>query len=135
MSINVGLVVGSNGMIDDAKSLQAFESALAVFKAEREQDEEMISNAVAAQFDAYPGASQNLPALVHGVLNRLGATPANHKVLEQKVMDYVHANSDLPAKIDRKTKEVLQVAEEPRTRIFGIRKGAGGGVVRWSDQK
>lgn len=133
LSLTTLLVLAASGEIDEQASTQAFQAALSSFKAERETEEGTIADAVAAQFDAYPGASQNMPALVHGALNRLNVTYANHKTMEEKVLSYIRQNSDRPAVIDRKTKAVLQAAEPPRTRLFGIKKGVGGGVCRWSD--
>jgi hypothetical protein len=133
LSITIALATLASGALDDSTNAQRFTSAYEQYKAELETEEATIADAVSAQFSEFPGASQNMPALVHGVLNRLNVTPANHGTMEEKVLSYVRENSDRPAKIDRKTKEVLQAAEAPRTRLFGIKKGVGGGVCRWSD--
>lgn len=121
-------LVEKDGLIDDSLSTQAFTSALAAYKAERETEEATISDAVHAQFSEFPGASQNMPALVHGALNRLNVVPSSYKAMETKVLAYIRENSDRTA--DKKTG---RVAEPPRTRLFGIRKGVGGGVCRWAD--
>lgn len=135
LSLTIALATLGNGStLDDNKNEQAFQSAYANFKAELETEEDTIADAVDAQFSAYPGASQNVPALVHGVLQRLNVVPANHKTMETKVLSYIRANSDRPAVTDKKTKTVIQAAEASRTRMFGIRKGVGGGCLRWSDQ-
>jgi hypothetical protein len=133
LSITIALATLASGALDDTKNEQTFRSAYSAYKAELETEEATIADAVSAQFDAYPGASQNMPALVHGVLNRLNVDPSNHGTMEEKVLAFVRDNSDRPAKIDRKTKAVLQTAEVSRTRLFGIKKGVGGGVCRWSD--
>lgn len=134
LSLTTVLVLAASGEIDEQASTQAFTDALSVFKAERETEDATIADAVHAQFDAYPGAYQNMPALVHGVLRALNTNPANHKTMEAKVLAYVRQNADQPAVLDKKTKAVITPAEAPRTRLFGIRKGVGGGVCRWSDQ-
>ena len=134
LTLTIALAMLGNGTtLDDSKNEQTFESAYSAFKAELETEDTTIAEAVDAQFSAYPGASQNMPALVHGILQRLNVVPANHKVMEAKVLAYVRKNSDRAQVIDKKTKAITQVAEAPRTRLFGIKKGVGGGVCRWSD--
>jgi hypothetical protein len=133
LSITIALATLASGVLDDATNAARFDSAYSQFKADLETEESTIADAVHAQFDTYPGASQNMPALVHGTLNRLNVDPSNYGSMEAKVLEYVRKNSDQPAKVDRKTKEVLVSAEPARTRLFGIKKGQGGGVCRWSD--
>lgn len=134
LTLTIALATLGNGTtLDDSKNAAAFEASYANFKAELETEEGTIADAVSAQFGAYPGASQNMPALVHGVLQRLNVIPANHKTMEEKVLSYIRKNSDRPQVTDKKTKAVTQAAEAPRTRLFGIKKGVGGGVCRWSD--
>lgn len=133
ITLLVTLATLPNGQLDDDGSLDAFQSAYDNFKAERDTEESTIAAAVGACFDAHKGASQNMPALVHGALRILNVTPSNHKVMEEKVLAYIRQNSDRPAVIDKKTKAVLTPAEAPRTRLFGIKKGVGGGVCRWAD--
>jgi hypothetical protein len=133
LTISIALATLASGALDDAKNEQTFQDAYASFKAELETQESTIADAVSAQFDEYPGQAQNMPALVHGVLNRLNVTPANHKAMGDKVLAYIRKNSDQAAALDKVTKKVITPAEAPRTRLFGIRKGVGGGVSRWSD--
>ncbi len=125
-------LVEVDGRIDTDASVSVFADALAAYQVEHELETETISDAIHAQFDAYPGASQNMPALVHGALSRLNVQPANYAAMEEKVLAFVRENSDRAAKTDKKTGTVTP-GETPRTRLFGIRKGQGGGVVRWSD--
>ena len=132
MNLNVKLVV-ADGVIDEEASLEAFASALAHFKAERETEETHIAQAVAAQFDTYPGAAQNMPALVNGALTFLNVTPSTYSVLQEKVAEYIRANADHPAVKSKDGKTILTPAEAKRTRAFSIAKGVGGGVRRWSD--
>lgn len=133
LTLTIALATLASGALDDTKNAATFEDAYSAFKAELETEESTIADAVSAQFDAYPGASQNMPALVHGTLNRLNVIPSNHKAQEAKVLAYIRDNSDRATVTDRKTKAVIQVAEPKRTRMFGIKKGVGGGVCRWSD--
>lgn len=133
LSLTIALVLGSDGKVDDARSEASFQAALAQYKAQRETEETEIAAAVNACFDAYPGAGQNLQALINGALNKLNVQPANYKVMSDKVSAYIHENSDRVEKRDRKTGAVIAVAEAPRTRLFGIKKGVGGGCRRWSD--
>lgn len=133
LTLTIALVLGSDGKVDDARSEASFQAALSQYKAQRETEETEIAAAVNACFDAYPGASQNLAALVNGALNKLNVQPANYKVMADKVSDYIHENSDRAEKKDRKTGAVIVAAEPKRTRLFGIKKGVGGGVCRWSD--
>jgi hypothetical protein len=127
-TLSISLVLDSDGLIDETASTLAFQAAVADYKAQRELEEGTIAEAVAAQFDKYPGASQNMPALVSGVLHALNVQPSNFKTMETKVLHYIRENSDRPA-----DKKLGREAEPPRTRLFGIRKGVGGGVCRWSD--
>lgn len=133
LTLTITLATLASGALDDTKNAQSFSDAYEAFKAQRDTEDAQIADAVNAQFSAYPGASQNMPALVHGALQRLNVIPANHKVMEEKVLAYVRQNSDRPAVTDKKTKAVITPAEAPRTRLFGIKKGVGGGVCRWSD--
>jgi hypothetical protein len=130
MSVNltVKLVLDEDGAIDEAASQIAFTSALSAYKAERELEASTIETAVHAIFDQYRGVSVNMPYLVNSVLRSLNVQPANFKAMESKVLAFVRSNSD---RLANKSKGIE--AEAPRTRTFGIKKGSGGGVVRWSD--
>lgn len=132
-SLTVSLVLTALGEIDEAASARAFQNQLSAYKAECETEESTIADAVSAQFDQYPGAGQNMPALVHGVLTRLNTQPANFSTMEDKVKSYIRDNSDRLAVVDKKTKAVLSPAEPARTRLFSIARGKGGGCRRWSD--
>jgi hypothetical protein len=133
LTLTVALVTLASGAINETASIQAFEDKLASFKAELETESGTIADAVSAQFDQYPGAGQNMPALCHGALNRLNVQPANYGVMEAKVLQYIRDNSDRVEKKDKKTGAILQAAEPQGTRLFHIKKGVGGGVVRNSD--
>lgn len=115
-------------VIDEEASLTAFETALSAFKQERELEASTIASSVEAVFDLNPGASVNMPYLVNTVLRSLNVQPANYQAMEKKVHAFISSNSD---RLANKAKGIE--AEPERTRPYGIKKGAGGGVVRWSD--
>lgn len=119
-SLSFALVLSAAGTIDREASLASAETALDTFIAERETEQETIANAVNAVFDQYPGAHLTMPTIEGMVLRHLNAQPSNYKALGKLVLDYVRSNAD-------------QKDEAPRTRMFGIRKGVGGGVCRWAD--
>lgn len=133
LSLTTALVLSASGEIDEQASTRAFQDALANYKAERELESDTISEQVHAIFDQYPGASIQMPALINMTLRSLNVQPANYSTMFEKVGAFVRANSDRPATVDKKTKAVLVPAEPARTRSFGIKKGVGGGVCRWSD--
>jgi hypothetical protein len=83
-------------------------------------------------FDQHTGYI-GMPFLVNTAVSALNPQNGNFAILKAKVEAYIHDNSDRMQKKDRQTGKVTQEAEPPRTRTFGIRKGAGGGVCRWSD--
>jgi hypothetical protein len=128
MSTLTTKLVMKDGVIDEEGSALAFASALSAYKAERELEEGTIAAAVHAQFSQYPGASQNMPALINGTLTRLNVTPSNYAPMHDKVQAFIRENSD---RLADKKKGVT--AEPERTRLFGVKKGVGGGVCRWSD--
>jgi len=110
-------LVFSNGTIDRKASLAAAEAALDTHIAEYATEQETIRDAVNAVFDLYKGAFITMPTIGGMALRQLNAQPGNYKSLEKRVLDYIRANSG------------------PRNSnaTFGITKGKGGGVCRWSD--
>lgn len=130
-TLTITLVEDTDG-VDQSATTAAFRTALASYVAEREIQDGNIGEAVHAVFDQYPTANINMPALAGFVLQRLNAQPENFNALEERVMEYVRKNADLPTLKD-KAGNVTQVGEAPRTRTFAIGKGKGGGVKRWSD--
>jgi hypothetical protein len=78
----------------------------------------MVAEAVKAVFDANPGASINSPALAHLAMKRLDVLRENYEVISERLAQYVHENAGSPTS----------------GALFGILRGKGGGVVRWSDQ-
>jgi len=133
LTLTTTLVLLDSGEIDEQGSALAFEAELANYKAARETEEATIAAVIHGIFDKYKGASISMPALAGTALRELNVVPANHKVMEEKVLAYVRENSDRAEKKNRKTGAIEQVAEPKRTRTFGIKKGVGGGVCRWED--
>ena len=115
MKINIGEFVlrDSDGSIDVAGTVQKFEDELLVYLAERETEEEQVSAAVHAVFDAHKGARINMPAVVSLALQHLSVTPATYQALSTKVQEYVRSNNGV---------------------LFTIAKGKGGGVSRNADE-
>lgn len=111
-------LVTKDGNIDQDASRAAFDAQLTKFVAERETELSTIGNAVHAVFDAYKGASINMPALANLALQRLNAQPSNFSTLEERTLQYVRDNAG--------TRE--------SGAMFAIGKGKGGGVKRWADQ-
>lgn len=118
----------------DKETLSRSAAAAAVkYLTDRGEQDEAIAGAVESIFDQYRGTSINMPALASMACQRLNVQPENFNSVEERVLDYVRANADLHEKKDKAGK-VVQTAEAPRTRLFAIGKGKGGGVKRWSDQ-
>lgn len=126
--LSVAVIASASGAIDQEATKRAFADKLTNYVAEQETEDTEIAEQVSACFDEHPGARQNMPALVHGTLRRLNVQPANFKTMEAKVQAYIRKNSDRPA-----DKKAGIEAEAERTRLFGTKKGQGGGVCRWSD--
>ena len=130
--LSVAVLLTSAGLIDEEATLASCAAQLAEHKVEAELEDETISAAVEAVFDKYPIANIAMPALVNDALRSLNVEPSNYKAMEAKVSSFIRRNSDQTEKKDKKTGEVLSAAEPKRTRRFGIKKGVGGGVCRWS---
>jgi hypothetical protein len=124
------LVRNASGAVDPAATLAKFEVDMAKFVADTETETEVIAMAVNEVFDDHK-STLNMPILVSFSLTKLNAQPANYRLLEKKVMDYIRSNADQPAVKDGD--KVIREAEAPRTRLFRIAKGIKGGVSRWSD--
>lgn len=119
-------LVDTDGHIDQAQSEAAFRSALLKHIAERETEQEQIAEAVSALFDQYKGASINMPAVASMTAQRLNAQPETFKVLSERVLDYVRANSQGETQEDG-------TVERPDS-LFVIGKGKGGGCYRRADR-
>lgn len=119
------LVRDASGAVDREACLDKFEAELVKYCAERETEQEVISEAVNAAFDKYHGANITMPALCTFALTKLNAQPENHKILTERVLAYVRDNSQ------GKTAEDGTV-ERPNS-VFVIGKGKNGGVRRRAD--
>lgn len=138
------LVRLSDGSVDLDASLAKFEGTLSNHIASVELETVEIANAVSAAFDKFPGARLGMTYVINQALQILNVQPENHKTLEGRVHVYIQENADQDAvyATDPKTGKVIGKGDErvmvtepeaDRTRMFGIGKGKGGGVVRWSD--
>jgi len=116
-TLSFALVLSAVGTTDRDASLQAAEAALDKYIAERETEQDTISQAVNAVFDQYKGAALTMPTIEGMTLRHLNAQPANYKTLGKLVLDHVRANS----------------GARDSGATFGISKGVGGGVRRWCD--
>lgn len=125
-SITVNLVT-VDGRTDEAASEEAFRTAMKAHIASRELELSTIADAVNAVFDRYLGTSINMPALTSFALQELNAQPENHKVLSERVAQYVRDNAQ-----GEKDKETGAVARPDS--LFVIGKGKGGGVTRRADR-
>lgn len=132
LTLSIALVLSDSGEIDEMASYSAFEQALTKLKAERETETATIAQAVSDTFSEHPGTTFNMDAVVFGALRKLNTLPAAHKVMKDKILAYVRENADRAAVKD-KAGNIVTPAEAPRTRLFSISKGVGGGVRRWSD--
>lgn len=118
-SVMADYVVKTDGEIDVEETVQKFRAELLNYKTERELEAETVGQAVHAVFDEWLGVNINMPALQTAALKYLNFQPENHKVLSQKVAEYVRANA----------------GKRETGALFFIGKGKGGGVKRWRDQK
>lgn len=111
-----------SGAVDFAATVNYFESELVKHCAERETEQATIAAAVMDAFETYKGLERiNMPALVTFTLTRLNAQPENHKILTERVQEYVRDNAQ--GEVDETTK-----AQERPNSLFLIGKGKGGGV-------
>jgi uncharacterized protein (UPF0335 family) len=125
MDISKILVRGADGLVDLDATVLAFRGTLEVYIAERETENALIAQAVHEVFDQYKGASINMPALLHYVLQKMDATPANFGVLGERVSEYVRENAVTETNASGIFKNVKG--------IFKIAKGKGGGCKRVCD--
>jgi hypothetical protein len=123
--LSIALVLGSDGKTDKAATLASCSDAIDKYTAERETEEETISEAVHALFDQHKGARLNMPYVVGECLRTLNVQPANFKPLSEKVAQYVRDNSQ------GEKAEDGSVARPDS--LFLIGKGKGGGVARRCD--
>lgn len=103
------LVRGSDGSVDVAASANAYAKALTEWCAKNELPSEDIADAVNAVLDSRTGTIP-MPALLGMATQSMGATPANFKVLSDRIHAYVTGQS--------------------KAGLLFISKGKGGGVSR-----
>lgn len=134
----------SDGTVDLESSVLSFEAKVNNYVAEVELETEAIAAAVGAVFDKHLGVRMNMPFIISQSLQHLNVQPENSKSLTDRVHAYIQENADQDAEYETDPatgkvkgkgdeRKVTVPAEEDRTRMFGIGKGKGGGVVRWCD--
>lgn len=121
-------LVSNDGHIDQAASTEAFRGALVKRIAELETEQTEIAEQLSALFDQYQGKAIPMPTLGSMVAQRLNAQPENFKVLSDRTLDYVRANSQSTGSEDDGNL-VLHPDSE-----FVIGKGKGGGCYRRADR-
>jgi hypothetical protein len=105
-----------DGSVDVEGTLAKFGVDLLNFVAERDTEDAVIGEAVNALFDKHPGARLVVPYVVSQTLVALNVQPQNSTALTKRVMDFLHANN----------------GERDSGQPYGIGKGKGSGVCRWS---
>jgi hypothetical protein len=125
ISLTVDLVT-QDGHIDIDASTEAFRSAAIKRQAELETETTEIAQAVSDLFDLHRKAIP-MPVLGSLVAQRLNAQPENFKVLSDRALDYVRANSQTTG-----SEEDGNLVQHPDS-LFVIGKGKGGGCSRRAD--
>ncbi len=126
LSITVDLVT-TDGVIDIDASAQAFRTAALRRQAELETEGAEIAQACEELFDQYRGKAIPMPTVGSMVAQKLNAQPENFKVLSDRVLDYVRANSQTTG-----SEEDGTLVQHPDS-LFVIGKGKGGGAYRRAD--
>ena len=125
-TITVNLVV-VNGVLDQAASIVAAESAIVRRAAEMNEEGSRIGDAVAELFAESKGASIALPVVASLVCNRLNVPHQAFSTVSERVMEFVRANAQ--GTVDKATK-----AEQRPDSTYLIVKGANGGVCVRADR-
>jgi hypothetical protein len=118
--ISVTLARTASGSVDVAASLAAFESAVHLHIAEKETELATIAAAASLTFDelkANGNPRVNMPFVINETVRRLNPLPANYNALTAAVGQYLRDNA----------------GPREEGKLFGIGKGKGAGVTRWSD--
>jgi hypothetical protein len=121
-------LVTVGGRIDIEASTNAFRSAAIKRQAELETESTEIAAAVSELFDQYLGKPIAMPTLGSMVAQKLNAQPENFKVLSDRTLAYVRANSQTTG-----SEEEGNLVEHPDS-LFVIGKGKGGGCYRRADK-
>jgi hypothetical protein len=119
-------VVRTNGAVDKAATLVAFNLALDAVIVKDAETTGKVGEAVNAVFDEYKGAAINMPALCGMVCTKLSADKDTFQDLSDAAKSYVQNNAQ--GDKDKTTGTV----ENPES-LFVIAKGRGGGVRRRAD--
>ena len=127
ISLTTDLVL-TGGKIDIDASVQAFRSAAVKRQAELETEQSEIAEAVEALFDSNRGKAIAMPVLGSMVAQALNAQPENFKVLSERALDYVRANSQTTGSEKEGT-----LVQHPDS-LFVIGKGKNGGCYRRADR-
>lgn len=129
------VIRNADGKVDFNATVNKFAERLVVFEAALITEEAAIAEAVIKVFDNMlpRGMAHNLDTIAYLSATELNANAGNFKILSDRIKNWVRANSDQHKKLAEDGKTVLADAEKPRTRMFAINKGKGGGVKRWSD--
>lgn len=125
-SLTVELVT-TDGRIDQEASKDAFDSALIKRVAELETEQTQIAAHLTAIFDTYLGKPIPMPTLGSMVAQRFNAQPENFKVLSDRALEYVRANSQSTG-----SEEDGNLVLHPDSE-YVIGKGKGGGCYRRAD--
>jgi hypothetical protein len=125
-SITVDLVI-TDGLVDIDASAQVFRTAALKRQAELETEGAEIAQACEELFDQYRGKAIPMPTVGSMVAQKLNAQPENFKVLSDRVLDYVRANSQSTGSEEEGT-----LVLHPDS-LFVIGKGKGGGCSRRAD--
>ena len=128
LTVTLVTLVTSGGRIDQDASQEAFRGALIKRIAELETEQDEIADAVSALFDQYQGKPIAMPTLGSMVAQRLNAQPENFKVLSDRALEYVRANSQTTGSEDEGN-----LTQHPDSE-FVIGKGKGGGCYRRADR-
>ena len=115
----------TDGSLDLEGTHSKFEDDLLRFSAERDTENAAMAAHIHAIFDQYKGARLNVPYLTGETLRRMGAQPANWKILSDKIVAFIQDNAQ------GKTHEDGSVDRPGST--FVISRGKGGGVARRAD--
>lgn len=125
-SITVDLTV-TDGLVDIDASIATFRTAALKRQAELETEGAEIAQACSELFDQYRGKAIPMPTVGSMVAQKLNAQPENFKVLSDRVLDYVRANSQTTG-----SEEDGDLVQHPDS-LFVIGKGKGGGCSRRAD--
>lgn len=125
-SLTVDLVI-TDDHIDIDASTEAFRSAAIKRQAELETEQTQIAQAVSDLFDLHRGKPIAMPVLGSLVAQRLNALPENFKVLSDRALTYVRANSQ-----ERKAADGTVTKHDDSEFVIG--KGKNGGCYRRADK-